>query len=158
MTPGTRLATISARLLHAETFALIVSPAIADLQHEAPGGPLRRLHGYIGVWRAMVGAAWFDLVCRASRILGDDARRSTLQSAFRTWAWLALLQASYYACLFLFMADLGTHTDRGTLLPGSQPGDLIVSGALVVLAATIVLYLAAVVAAHLPFRREGPLD
>ena len=158
MTPGTRLASLSARLLSADTFALIVSPAVADLQFEAPTGRLCVLRGYFGVWRAVAGALWFDLVSRATDLLGDEARLVTLQGAVRTWTWLALLQASYYACLFLFMADIGSHTDRGSAAFNGRPGRIIVTGAVAVLSITVVLYIVAAAAARLPIRRQPTLD
>ncbi|MBI4263068.1 MAG: hypothetical protein HY657_01715 [Acidobacteria bacterium] len=62
MTPGTRVAELAARILRAETFTLIVSPAVADLQIEAPtAGWPQRLRGHVAVWRAFCGALWYDL-------------------------------------------------------------------------------------------------
>ncbi|MGH9199210.1 MAG: hypothetical protein ACRD1T_26215, partial [Acidimicrobiia bacterium] len=67
MIPGTQHTSLSSRILHADTFALMVSPAIADLQFEAPeASRMCLLRSYAGVWRAFVGALSHDLVCDLS--------------------------------------------------------------------------------------------
>ena len=98
--PGTRLAIVSSRLLRVETFDLMVSPAIADLQFEAPtAGRVRRLQSYMGVWRAFRGALCQDIALTLRAPFVDEARRSALQSNVLTFAGLTLFQACYYAAM-----------------------------------------------------------
>jgi len=96
--PGTRLTTVSSRFLRAETFDLMVSPAIADLQFEAPtASRVRRLQSYAGVWRACCGALCQDIALTLKAPFVDEARRAALQSDVLTFAWLTLFQVCYYA-------------------------------------------------------------
>ena len=98
MIPGTTLAIVSSRFLRAETFDLMVSPAIADLQFEASGAtPTRRLRSYAGVWRALCGALGQDIILTLEAPFVDAARREALQSNVLTFAGLTLFQACYYA-------------------------------------------------------------
>ena len=60
--PGTWLAQIARRYLHGETFALVVSPAIADMQFESPAGCLLRVRHYLAIWKALAGALSCDVV------------------------------------------------------------------------------------------------
>jgi hypothetical protein len=54
---------VSRRLLHAESVALIVAPAVADLQHESSMRPLlTRARGHVAVWVSLGGAVWHELV------------------------------------------------------------------------------------------------
>jgi hypothetical protein len=91
---GDWLTTVGRRILHSDTFEIIVSPAIADLQFDS----WRIGSGYVGVWRAFGGALCRDLG-RDLRILCDDA--ATLTS-------LIVMQACYYACLLTLMSGLTT--------------------------------------------------
>ena len=100
MTPGSRLAVVSSRLLRAETFDLMVSPAIADLQFESPAATrLHQLRNYIGVWRAFCGALGHDVVATLRAPFVDEARRVVWQSNLLMFAGLAFFQACYYACM-----------------------------------------------------------
>ena len=98
--PGEWLAQIARRYLHGDTFALIVSPAIADMQFECPAGYLLRARHYVAIWRAMAGGLSCDLVADV-RSLRDD---------LSTLATLVLLQASYYVFLLLLLSGFGTGT------------------------------------------------
>jgi hypothetical protein len=53
---------VSRRLLHAESVALIVAPAVADLQHESTRSLLARARGHAALWVALAGAVWHELV------------------------------------------------------------------------------------------------
>jgi hypothetical protein len=98
--PGTKLASVSSRFLRAETFDLMVSPAIADLQFEIPCATrLRRLQTYAGVWRAFLGALGYDIVTTVRAPFEDEARRVVWQSNLLMFAGLAFFQACYYACM-----------------------------------------------------------
>ena len=100
MIPGTRLALLSSRFLRAETFELMVSPAIADLQFEAPAASrVRRIRSYAGVWRACGGALGQDIALTLKAPFVDKTRRAALRSDVLTFAWLTLFQACYYASM-----------------------------------------------------------
>ena len=100
MTPGTRLASVSSRVLRAETFDLMVSPAIADLQFESAAATrVRRLRSYAGVWRACAGALGHDVALTLRAPFVDEAHRVALQADVLTLAGLALFQVCYYAAM-----------------------------------------------------------
>jgi hypothetical protein len=91
---GDWLTTAGRRILHSDTFDVIVSPAIADLQFESWSVG----RGYLGVYRAFGGALRRDLV-RDLRVLCGDA--TTLTS-------LIVMQACYYTCLLTLVSGLTT--------------------------------------------------
>jgi hypothetical protein len=93
MTRGDCLASFARRIFHGETFELVVSPAIADLQFEPPSA-----RGYAGVWAALGGAVWRDLKGDL-KILGGDAGMLS---------GLVVMQACYYTCLLTLMSGLTT--------------------------------------------------
>ena len=95
--PGTWLALIGQRLLHADTFALMLSPAIADVQFEA-SADVRAARHYCGVVSALAGALWFD-ICADLRALGDDLSMIGVLTA---------VQASYYGFMLVLLSGLGT--------------------------------------------------
>jgi hypothetical protein len=96
--PGTWLVQIAQRCLHGETFALVVSPAIADMQFESPAGYVLRLRHYLAIWKALAGALSGDVVSDVQSLRDD----------LPTLATLTLLQVSYYAFLLLLLSGLGT--------------------------------------------------
>jgi hypothetical protein len=98
--PGIWLAQIARRCLHGETFALVVSPAIADMQFESPAGYLLRTRHYLAVWRALAGALCCDVVADLQSLRDDLSALATLM----------LLQVSYYAFLLLLLSGFGTGT------------------------------------------------
>ena len=93
MTRGDWLTSLARPLFHSQTFELVVSPAIADLQFEPPSA-----RAYAGVWIALGGALWRDLRSDL-RIVSRDA--GTLGS-------LVVMQACYYTCLLTLMSGLTT--------------------------------------------------
>jgi hypothetical protein len=95
--PGRWLARIGHRLLHTDTFALMLSPAIADLQFEGPTGIGRACH-YFAILRAFLGALRFD-------ICGDVVRLTEDIGAIGV---LTTIQASYYAFMLVLFSGLGT--------------------------------------------------
>ena len=72
--PGTWLAQIARRYLHGETFALVVSPAIADMQFESPAGCLLRVRHYLAIWKALAGALSCDVVADLQSLRPVNAR------------------------------------------------------------------------------------
>jgi hypothetical protein len=93
MTRGDWLTSLARPIFHRETFELVVSPAIADLQFEQ-----RSTGGYVAVWIAVGGAVWRDLRSDL-RILSDDVG---------TLGALVVMQACYYTCLLTLMSGLTT--------------------------------------------------
>jgi hypothetical protein len=84
-------------MLHTDTFALMLSPAIADFQFEAPTGIGRASH-YFAILRAFFGALRFD-------ICGDLVRLTEDIGAIGV---LTTIQASYYAFMLVLFSGLGT--------------------------------------------------
>jgi len=110
--PGTWLARFGQRYLHDETFALVVSPAIADMQFEAPARLLMRARHYVAISKAFAGA----FCCDAAKDV------QSLRDDLPTIAGLTLMQASYYAFLLLLLSGFGSskflsqHPDETMLL------------------------------------------
>jgi hypothetical protein len=96
--PGTWLAWIGGRLLHADTFALMLSPAIADLQFEAPARPFPGPVHYCAVLKAFAGALVLDL----------SADLLTLSDDLPTIGVLTTVQACYYGFMLVLLSGLGT--------------------------------------------------
>jgi hypothetical protein len=110
--PGTWLAQLGQRWLHGETFALVVSPAIADMQFESPAGCVSRARHYVAILKAFAGAFCCDAMTDAQSLRDD----------LPTLATLVAVQVSYYMFFMLLLSGLGTgpvsssHTDQGTAL------------------------------------------
>lgn len=98
--PGTWLGRIGRRLLHRDTFDMMLVPAIADLQFELSTRqqPRGRAADYWAVLCAFCGALCFD-VWRDLSALRSDADMIAL---------LTLLQASYYTFMLVLLSGLGT--------------------------------------------------
>ena len=96
--PGTWLARVGARWLHRETFALVVSPAIADLQFEAPAGFAHRVRHYLAVWKAFTAALCVDAA-------GDV---HSLCDEIPTMVSLMLMQTSYYTFMLILLTGFGS--------------------------------------------------
>ncbi len=119
---GRWLSRIGRRTLHTDTFALMLSPAIADFQFEAPTGIALACH-YFAIVRALVGALRFD-VCGDLATLTEDIGAITVLTA---------IQASYYAFMLVLFSGLGTER-LSTLDMGSDLVTRIVSYSLVICA------------------------
>jgi hypothetical protein len=111
MMPGNWVARVGLRLLHRDTFEMMLSPAIADLQFETMARSAARPGDYCAVFRALLGALWFDL---SSDLLA-------LKSDAETIALLTLLQTSYYTFMLVLLSGLGT----GTLAAFEMDSDLV---------------------------------
>jgi hypothetical protein len=72
---GDRVAAFARRITREATFEQVVSPAVADLQHEASGPGSSRLRGYAGVLRALTGAIVVDVAEDLRVVFGAEARR-----------------------------------------------------------------------------------
>ena len=97
--PGTWLGRIGYRLLHRDTFEMMLVPAIADLQFEVSmrEQPRGCPADYWALMRALCGAFCFD-VWRDLSALKSDADMIAL---------LTLLQASYYTFMLVLLSGLG---------------------------------------------------
>jgi hypothetical protein len=93
MTRGAWLTSLARPVFHRDTFELIVSPAIADLQFEPPSAG-----GYAAVWLALAGAACRDLRSDLGVLSGEAG----------TLGGLVVMQACYYTCLLTLMSGLTT--------------------------------------------------
>jgi len=98
--PGSWMARVGLRLLHRDTFEMMLSPAIADFQFETTTRRTARLAGYCALLRTLVGALWFDV---SSDLLA-------LKSDADMIALLTLLQTSYYTFMLVLLSGLGTGT------------------------------------------------
>jgi hypothetical protein len=103
---GSWIASLAARLLHDDIDALIVSPAIADLQFEADPSLWRRARGYAGVWRAIGGALLFQAASGVQALRADDARLIALRYDASMVAGILLVQVVYYSGLVILFFDL----------------------------------------------------
>jgi hypothetical protein len=93
---GDWVARIARGLIHQSTFALVVEPAIADLQFETPArSPHVRLWGYSAVWIALAGGLWHDLVW--------DHRRPVWAETASVIVTLTCLVASYHMAMLLLV-------------------------------------------------------
>jgi hypothetical protein len=93
MTRGDWFTSLARPMFHRDTFDLVVSPAIADLQFERPSA-----RAYAGVWVAFGGAVLRDFRSDL-RILSGEAG---------TLGALVVMQACYYTCLLTLMSGLTT--------------------------------------------------
>ena len=59
--PAGWIARVGRRLLHRDTFEMVLSPAIADFQFETATRSVARPGDYHAIFRALFGALWFDL-------------------------------------------------------------------------------------------------
>jgi hypothetical protein len=90
------MAAASRCLFSAESFALLIEPAIADLQLEASGRPAARFDAYRTVWIGMA-AAFDDGVAHRARAFVRDNELVTLSAlvllhaAHSTWMVVLLL-------------------------------------------------------------------
>lgn len=89
---GDWIARVAKRLIHASTFTLVVSPAIADLQFEEESSQRPRSTGYLAVWVALAGALWLDLAY--------DKRRPVWADDVSGVARLIFLMTSYHLSMF----------------------------------------------------------
>ena len=86
---GDLVTRVARTLVHASTFTLVVSPAIADLQFEEHTHSRRaRLVNYVAVWVALAGGMWQDLVW--------DRRRPAWADAVSITMTLVFLMVSYH--------------------------------------------------------------
>ena len=101
--PGAWITAVARHLLDEETFDLVVSPAIADLQFEsATVRGAERVRGYLAVLVACLGAAGHDLLVD-SALLHDDAP---------TLIRVVLMQVAYYSSMLTIRSC--THRTRST--------------------------------------------
>jgi hypothetical protein len=123
-----RAGSVMRRLLQPETYALIMEPALADLEFESGS-----VTAYFGVLRAFAGAVAYD-ACRDLRLsVGNAEWRASRREDFSTFAGLVVVQAVYYLALLGIATG---STKPGAILSGSLLDDLF---ALVVLAAATLL-------------------
>jgi hypothetical protein len=89
MTCLERVDAIAARFLSQRTYDLIVAPAIADIECDASGTPLRPARDYASVFAAFAGAVYEDMTANGTvlRVAG-----------------LAVIPAAYYYFFLILLA------------------------------------------------------
>jgi hypothetical protein len=99
---------VSERVLRERTFELVIAPAIADLQYDAPSSALlRRLRHRVALVSTLLWAAWED---------------ATSESDALTFLALTLIPACYYLLLMLVCTPADSFlraTHEGRLLTGA---------------------------------------
>jgi hypothetical protein len=103
---GDFLARVMRRFLHEDTFELIVSPAIADLQHT----PTRT--AYLAVWSSFLGALGNDVSGDVGYVLED----------LGLMIGLVAMQTCYYCgMLLVLVANVPADQMLGRLANGAGP-------------------------------------
>jgi len=69
---GRWLAAVTRRTFSPESYALLIEPAIADLQLEASAGTPARIESYAAVWTGIVAACDDGLLRRARALASDN--------------------------------------------------------------------------------------
>ncbi len=106
---GRLLLRLAGRVVHADTLARVVEPAVADLQFEATVGRWRDLlRAYIGVGHAVLGAVWLDFAWDRrtpawAEELSELARLGLLVAAYQLS--MAVLILGFYAPLHKPLSD-----------------------------------------------------
>jgi hypothetical protein len=140
--PGTWVARVGQRLLHGETFALVLSPAIADLQFEAPQRAAIRPRHYVAVLKAFAAALCCDVTADVISLREDVG----------TVATLTTVQASYYIFMLVLLSGFGS----GTISAG-QSGQMAAAHG-VSLVAIVIACLVQTLACFWPSRRPSHVD
>jgi hypothetical protein len=105
---GRWVAAASRRLFAPESFALLVEPAIADLQAENSGRLSERLDAYRTVWIGMA-AACDDGIARRTRAVVRENELVTLTG-------LALLHAAHSAWMIVLLLGIDGRVHLGRML------------------------------------------
>ena len=129
--PGAWLEALGRRLLHQDTFELVLSPAIADLQFESPdAGLVGVTRCYAGVAAAILGALLQDVGSDLHGLLDDGP----------VLGGLILLQTGYYSCILLLLTTgMSAEEVASRLSDGQAPFVLAVLLCLVAVSAALTL-------------------
>ena len=133
---GQWMAAASRRLFSPESFALLVEPAIADLQLEDSRRLAGRMDAYRTVWIGMA-AACDDGVCRRARAFVRDNELVTLTG-------LVLLHAAHSTWMVVLLLGLDGRVHLGHLLSNglaelSTPGVLTTASVAVIYGGRVAL-------------------
>jgi len=82
-----------------DTYAMVVAPAIADLQYEASLGWLARGRGYAGAWRALLAATILEITHDCVAASEAVHRRADLAGAVTTVASMTGLMSAVIFCV-----------------------------------------------------------
>jgi hypothetical protein len=109
--PGAWITAVARQVLDVQTFELIVSPAVADLQFEsATSRRMDRVRGYLAVLVACLGAFGHDLLIDL-KLLHDDAP---------TLIRVVLMQVAYYSSMLtILFAGMSAREAVGALFTES---------------------------------------
>ena len=124
------------RLFSSESFALLVEPAIADLQVEESGSLAARLDAYRTVWIGMAAACDDGIVHRARLFVRDNE--------LVTLTGLVLLHAAHSMWMVVLLLGLDGRVHLGHLLSNgvaglSTPGVLTTASVAVIYGGRVVL-------------------
>jgi hypothetical protein len=126
---GQWLAAVARRLFSPESFALLVEPAIADLQLENSGRVVARMDAYRTVWIGMAAACDLGLARRTRAFVRDND--------LVTLAGLALLHAAHSTWMVVLLLGLDDRAHLGRML--SQLFASLGSPAILAIASALVL-------------------
>jgi hypothetical protein len=131
--PGRYVAVLCRTLVSQDTFALMIAPALADLQFESRFSlGLRRVTGYIGIWRALAGAIAFDVLRDLRMSIGSAEWRASRRDDLSDFAWLVILQAIYYVAMLALIGAVDFRTFTAGLVRENLPGLALLLAATVV--------------------------
>jgi len=153
---GSWMTRVAARLLREETFRLMVSPAIADLQFERPRrGRLRWATSWLTVWSVTARATVHDLRGDLAIAFGRPALRAAWAPALVCYVVLVVVLVWRTLARGLRVQNLhdpGTHT-RLPLPPAGDGLEPYVAGVVIGICLACLSYATAV--AVFRFRRRG---
>ena len=105
---GRWMAAAARRMFSPESFALLVEPAIADLQLETGGGLTARIDAYRTVWIGMAAACDTGIACRARTFVRDNE--------LVTLTGLVLLHAAHSLWMVVLLLGLDGRVHLGRVI------------------------------------------
>jgi len=139
---GRWMAAAARRVFSSESFALLVEPAIADLQHEKSGRLAERMDAYRTVWIGMAAACDHGVARRVRAFVRDNE--------LVTLTGLALLHAVHSLWMVVLLLGLDGRVHLGRVI-SSRLADLPSPGVLAA-ASVLALYGGSVLVTHLSKR------
>lgn len=105
---GRWIAAVARRVFSSESFALLVEPAIADLQFEEHGGLAARADAYATVWIGVAAAC--------DRAVAGRVRTFARDNELLTLAGLALLHAAHSSWMVVLLLGLDGRVHLGRMI------------------------------------------
>lgn len=131
---GSWIAAVARRVFAPDSFALLIEPAIADLQHDGSPRLASEIEGYGAVWLGVGAACEQDALGRARGLVHDND--------IRTIVGLALLHTMHSCWLLVLLLGIDGRVNLKRMIAtalrvGAAPIELAVVG----LTATAVIYM-----------------